>query len=289
MEPTPDLEWLRTFAVFAEHRNFSRAAEALHLSQPAVHGQVRKLAEQLGVALYRRVGRRLELTEAGEATRAFAGEMLARSARFVADLRGLSHGPVVLAAGEGSLLYLLGDPLRAFLARPGARLRLRVGDAAATVDAVRTHAAHVGVAPVAEPPPDLEARPLARIGLAVVMPEGDPLAARDRLTPADLAHAALVVPPPGRPHREALARALDAADVPWRVAVEVPGWPLMLRCVALGLGRAVVNGYCTPPPGTVARPLDGLPPRTWSALRRRDEQPSPPEAALWQALLDAFG
>ncbi len=287
MPPTPDLEWLHTFAVFAEHLNFTRAAEALHLSQPAVHGQVRKLGEQLGVTLYRKVGRRLELTEAGQATRAFAAETLARAERFVHGLRGLAHGPVVLAAGEGSLLYLLGPPVRRFVEAPGARLRLRVGDAGATVDAVRTHRAHVGVAPIAEPPGDLETRILTTVGLHVVMPADDPLADRARLTPADLAHGALIVPPPGRPHRARVAAALDAAGVPWHAAVEVSGWPLMLRCVTLGLGRAIVNDCCPPPPGAVARPLDGQPRRPWYAVRRRDP-PTPPERRLWDALSGAF-
>jgi len=285
--PPVNLEWLRTFAVFAEQLNFTRAAEILHLSQPAVHGQVRKLSDQLGATLYRRVGRRLELTAEGRSTRAFAGEALTRSARFLDDLRGLAHGPVVLAAGEGSLLYLLGAPIRRFVERPGARLRLEVGDAAATVDAVLTHRAHVGVAPVNEPPPELEVRPLTTVGLHVVVPAGDALARRSRVTVGDLAHSALIVPPPGRAHRARLAAALDRAGVPWTVAVEVSGWPLMLRAVELGLGRAVVNDCCPPPPGAVAVPLDGSPRRTWYAVRRHATQ-TPPEARLWADLLGAF-
>lgn len=288
MDSTPDLEWLRSFAVFAEHLNFTRAAEELHLSQPAVHGQVRKLSEQLGVTLYRKVGRRLELTAEGEATRAFAGEMLGRSARFVDGLRGLAHGPVVLAAGEGSLLYLLGPPIRRFVSRPGARLRLDVGDAEATRDAVTTHRAHVGVAPFSEPPPGLEIAPLTTVGQHVILPAGDPLGGRTGLTLGDLAHSALIVPPPGRPHRRRLAAALDAAAVPWSVAVEVSGWPLMLRAVELGLGRAVVNDCCPPPPGATALPLAELPRQTWYAIRRPGRQ-TPPERQLWGDLMQFEG
>ncbi|MEZ4437149.1 MAG: LysR family transcriptional regulator [bacterium] len=282
-----DAEWLRTFAVFAELLNFTRAAERLALSQPAVHGQVRKLAEHLGVALYRRDGRSLRLTDAGEATRTFALEQLARSARFVDDLRGFAHGPIVLAAGEGSLLYLLGDALTAFTARRGVRLRLLVRDAAGTLDAVRTHAAHVGVAPLARVPGDVEAVPFASVGQHLVMPADDPLAGRASLALADLAHARLIVPPAGGPHRSALEDALAAARVPWSVAVEVRGWPLTLRCVSLGLGRAIVNACCPPPPGCVARPLDMLPTRTWYAIRRYDAAPGLPERSLWQELLGA--
>ncbi|MFD0541615.1 LysR family transcriptional regulator [Actinomadura luteofluorescens] len=55
---------LASFAVFADHLNFTRAAEALHISQPALHVKVQKLADTLGRPLYTRQGRRLALTPA---------------------------------------------------------------------------------------------------------------------------------------------------------------------------------------------------------------------------------
>ena len=64
--PTLDGESLRAFAVFAEVLNFTHAAERLHVSQPALHARIRRLADTLGVELYRREGRRLLLTHAGE-------------------------------------------------------------------------------------------------------------------------------------------------------------------------------------------------------------------------------
>ncbi|HBQ14955.1 MAG TPA: transcriptional regulator, partial [Myxococcales bacterium] len=79
---TPNLEWLRAFVVFAEHLNFTRAAEALHLSQPALHVQVKKLGEQLEVTLYERRGRALVLTDEGREVLAFGRELLARCERF---------------------------------------------------------------------------------------------------------------------------------------------------------------------------------------------------------------
>ena len=52
---------------------------------------------------------------------------------------------------------------------------------------------------------------------------------------------------------------LQSAQIPWRVAIEATGWDLMMQFVRLGLGVAVVNAYCRPPKGTVARPIHGLP------------------------------
>src|ERR1051326_5711131 len=110
-----DLDSLWSFAVFAEHRNFTRASELLHISQPALHVKIRKLADALRVPLYRKIGRRLELTEQGKKVAAFGREMRDRSDGFVQALvSGEADQPVVLAAGEGAFLYLLGPALRRF-------------------------------------------------------------------------------------------------------------------------------------------------------------------------------
>jgi len=63
---------LASFVAFAEHLNFTRAAADLHISQPALHVKIRKLAQALGRPLYHRSGRRLVLTADGEAVARFA-------------------------------------------------------------------------------------------------------------------------------------------------------------------------------------------------------------------------
>lgn len=280
----PDLGWLRAFAAFGEELNFTRAAARLHLSQPAVHVQVRKLSEHLGKTLYVKRGRRLELTEDGRRTLAFARELLERCARFGAELRGdAEETPAALSAGEGACLYLLGPGLRAFLAG-GDRLRLFLGDAERTLDAVRTGEAHVGVAPIASAPPDLDVAPLAVVGQHLVLPPDHPLATRPALDLADLEGARLIVPPAGRPQRVALDDALAAAGVHCHIAVEARGWPLALHLAALGVGLALVNDFCPPPPGLTARPVRGLAPRTYAALRLRAATPPPAARRLWAAL-----
>ncbi|RSN48639.1 LysR family transcriptional regulator [Actinomadura sp. WAC 06369] len=267
---------LASFAVFADHLNFTRAAEELHISQPALHVKVRKLAETLGRPLYTRHGRRLALTPAGEAAARFARDLDARVASFLADLHGTARAPT-LAAGEGAYLYLLGG-----VVRPG--VRLINGDRPRTLAAVRTGRADVGVAVLDVLPADLTATVLATYPQVLVMPADHPLAASPALSLADLAGAALIVPPPTGPHRVALERALRAADVPWSVAVEAEGWPLMLHFVALGVGLAVVNGCVAPSPGLVAREIIDLPAVAYHALH----QPSRADDPLVTDLLSAI-
>lgn len=253
---------LASFAVFADHLNFTRAAAELHISQPALHVKVQKLAEHLGRPLYRREGRRLALTPAGEAVARFARELDGRVAAFLAEIHGTAPSRVpVLAAGEGAYLYLLGDAVAA-VPRP----RLINGDRARTLAAVRTGRADLGVAVLDVLPADLHAVPLAAFPQVLVLPGDHPLAARPALTLGDLAGCDLVVPPPQGPHRVMLERALRAARVPWSVAVEAAGWPLQLHFVALGVGLAVVNGCVRPPPGLVQREITDLPDVAYHAL-----------------------
>lgn len=264
----PNLEWLRAFVAFAEHGSFTHAARALHLSQPALHVQVKKLAEQLRVTLYRRRGRVLELTDEGRRVLAFGRELLDRSARFVDALHEVERArPVVLAAGEGAFLYLLGDAVRD-ARRSGITLRALVRDAEGTVEAVRTGEAHVGVAALDEPPAELDARRLARAGAVLVVPEGHRLAGRTWIRVEDLAGEPLIVPPRGRPQREALERAARQAGSSLTVAVEALGWPLTVRLVELRVGVAIVNTVVRLDRGLHGVAVRGLPEQTYWALRR---------------------
>ena len=282
------LEWLEAFVAFAEHESFTKAAREKHLSQPALHVQVKKLSEALGVTLYRREGQRLVLTADGRRVAAFGREVRERTRELGDELASGARGdPVVLSAGEGAYLYLLGEGIRAFVAHGGAPLKLLTRDREGTLSAVRGGEAQVGVASLELLPGDLDARPLTDVGQSLVLPAAHPLAGKRRVRLADLAGARLVVPGPDRPHRVALTRALFEAGVPWEVAVEANGWPLMLRFVELGVGLAVVNACCRIPPGLVARPVAELPRQRYHVLRRRGAPAEGASARLAEMLIAA--
>ncbi|WP_437969867.1 LysR family transcriptional regulator [Sorangium sp. So ce260] len=281
-----NLDWLAAFVVFTEHLNFTRAARALHVSQPALHAQIGKLGEALGVTLYQRRGQRLELTADGKRVAAFGREVGERTRSFLDVLRnGESREPVVLCAGEGSYLYLLGEGIRAFTARAAAPLRLLTRDREATLDAVITGEAHLGVAPLEGAPDGLAAERLTEVEQVLVVPEAHPLARKRRIHLRDLEGARLVVPGPSRPHRALLAQALLSAGVRWEPAVEANGWELMVHFVRLGVGVAVVNACCRLPRGLVARPLPELPRKVFYVIHRRGVELQGAPAELRDALL----
>lgn len=255
----PDATLLQTFRVFAEQLNFTRAGARLGLSQPAVHAQVRRLSEALGVVLYERRGRALALTAHGRATLAFARSVEASAAEFLAELSGEARpAPVRMAAGEGVLLYVLGPAIAAHVRAGAPPPRLLPASAALIREALVTGAADIGILPRAALRPGIDAVGMLRVGQALVCPADHPLAARAQVSLTDLSGVALIAPPAGRPQRIALEAAFADAGARLVVGIEVTGWPLTLHCAALGLGLAVVNDYCTPPAGMVSRPIAGL-------------------------------
>jgi LysR family transcriptional regulator, low CO2-responsive transcriptional regulator len=278
-------EWLESFIAFGERLNFTHAAAALHLSQPALHVQIAKLSETLGVALYERRGRQIALTDAGVALLGFARDAQQRSAELVTALRtGVDASSVTLAAGTGAFLYLLGPGIRDFMASSPARLRLLHRDRTGTVEAVRRGEAHLGVAAFDAVPDDLDAEPLTRVPQVLVVPKRHRLARKRQVKLVDLNGERLIVPPVGSPQRATLSQALDSAEVQWRVAVEATGWELVLRFAELGVGLAIVNGCCRIPPGLVSRSLPELPRVSYYLVERRASQLSEAAAQLRRAL-----
>jgi len=280
--PLPS-EALATFVVFAERLNFTHAARALHLSQPAVFQHIQRLSEALGVELYRRQGHRLELTREGMRVAAFARGQAEETARLRDELEGReARVPSVLCAGEGAYLYLLGEAVSRLLAA-GEALRLMTRNGEGTLEALLVGEAHVGVAVVERVPDELEAAVLQVTPQVLAVPRSHPLARRKRCRLKDLDGERLVVPPRGRPLRAALELATRAAGVPWQPAVEASSWPLQLHFVKLGVGLAVVNGCCRLPPGLVGVPVPELPASRYLKLRRRGPQDAA-RGRLWEAL-----
>ncbi|TCN35340.1 DNA-binding transcriptional LysR family regulator [Kribbella orskensis] len=264
-------EDLEAFAIFAKHRNFTHAADELHVSQPALHARIRKLEQTLGRQLYERQGRTLLLTETGEHLAAFANDTRSRAAAFLEGLDALPPRPLVLAAGSGAYLYVIGDVLRRYLDRK-LGLRLMTTDSDATVAAVRDGTADVGVTALTIPPDDLDCELLTQYSQVLAVRPDHRLADRRTVRLKDLQGEALVVPPQTRPHRRQLERSLLDAGVDWSVAVEAEGWVLQVHFVRMGIAPAVVNGFVRTPATVRTIPIKDLPPIRYYLVTRRNRR-----------------
>lgn len=123
------LRHIRYFLAVAEQGNFTRAAEVLHVSQPTLSQQIKQLEETLQVALFDRSGRRVELTDAGQAWMRYARlalQDLAAGKRAIQDVATLERGNLRLAMTPTFTAYLIGPLVDGFFRRyPGITLNIR--------------------------------------------------------------------------------------------------------------------------------------------------------------------
>lgn len=259
------------FAVFADHLNFTHAAEQLHISQPALFVKIQYLAKSTGTQLYIKTGRQLKLTHNGELLARFGRELIERRQSVVCELAGQSDNqPVILAAGEGAFLYLLGQAISSYKSQTTQPLRLLTLDRKNVVEAIQSGKAHFGVAAFDTIPPGCQSKLLYKADQMLVMPKNHkPAFLKKTLSVTDLRGLSLVVPTSDRPHRQLIATHLQSAGVQWQVAVEANGWELMLHFVKLGLGCAIVNSICDMPPGLTAKRIANLPQIHYSVIWRR--------------------
>lgn len=280
-------ELLASFVVFSDHCNFTHAARALNVSQPALHAQVRKLSDGLGVPLYFRDGRELRLTDDGRRLAAFGRDLARNTEEFMAAI-GAGEAPrsVTLASGEGAYLYLLGRALSEFRTN-GWRLQLLTLNAVEAIDAVRSGHAAAAVTALDDLPDDLDAMHLAAIGQMVVVPESHRLADHANVTAGDLDGESIIVSPEGSPHRRALSQALRLAGAQWQPAMEAPGWELMLHFATLDFGIAVVNDFCRVPIGMRGVRITDIAPVDYYFVERRGDA-LPGTRALREAIVSSI-
>lgn len=272
---------LEAFVVFSETMNFTRAAEQLHISQPALHVKIAKLSEELGLRLYVNDGRALRLTQHGVELARYGREARQQTADFLSQLLGRQEDlPVVLAAGAGSYLYLLGEAIAQFRKRGRAPLKLLTADRRQTLELLNTGTAHLGVTALEKPPAGMRSSLLLSVPSMLVVPVKSPLARKRSLSISDLDRSELIVPAAGRPQRLIIDRVLAEHGIDWTPAIEASGWEVTLHFVTLGLGNAIVNGCCKIPRGLKAIPLKEFPHTDYFLVTKRTLDLAPQQQLL---------
>jgi DNA-binding transcriptional LysR family regulator len=191
---------LRIFESVARLASFSRAAEELHVSQPYVSNQVHELEAKLRVALFRRVGRRVYLTESGVLLNRHANEILQRIAateRETAELREVIVGRLDVASVVIAAEHILPAALGEFrIQNPEVALNLQVYNSRQVEQAVADGRFELGVSLSHSIPADLMAEQFGVDELVVVVGKGHRFAAEAAIEPAELAHETFLVREP---------------------------------------------------------------------------------------------
>ena len=234
MAPTNlHIDVLRTLATAQTLGGFNRAAERIGRSQSAVSQQIHRLEEQLNVPLFRKHGRGLALTEAGELVLAYARRILELNDEVVAAVRG--------RAVEGSVRFgLPGDFAETWLpmalgrfkrAHPAVRIETVVDRNAVLLERLDRGELDLALTLDTGARPDAEV--LATLPMAWIGPaSGERAWADDEPVPLALFSAPCAC-------RQAAIDALDAAAIPWRITFTSPSLPGLWAAVAAGLGITV--------------------------------------------------
>lgn len=241
-----ELRQLRYLVALADERHFTRAAARCHVAQPALSQQLRKLEEELGVALFDRTTRRVAPTAAGAALVARARRILAELDAADGELQqltGLLAGRVTIGItqtpGPVDLLPLLE---RFHALHPAVELVVREDLSTRLAQELRADALDAALLSEigAEERERLVLEPLAQERLVAVLPPAHRLARRRSLRIADLRDEPLVAFHHGATIREAVARAALEAGFAPRIAFELQELTRTRAIVAAGLGVAVL-------------------------------------------------
>ena len=282
----------RTLEAIVRTGSFSRAAEALHLSQPAVSHHIRHLERAVGVPLLERIGQRTSPTEAGallvdHAARAFRELEAARDA--IRQRQGLIAGRLTIGTGATASIYLLPPVLRSLRRRhPALDMVVVTGNTPDIVAAVTRDELDVGI--VTRP---VTARAL-RVStfyvdrLVAIAPPGRAGRRRAPMTPAELAAEPMILYERGGNIRRIVDAWFRRAGAVPRVAMELGNAEATKKLVGAGLGWSILSEIAVRPEArrktlNVIRLAPALD-RELAVVRRRDKPPRPALQALLTAL-----
>lgn len=287
------LEQLRIFLAVAETLNMTRAAEQLHLTQPAVSSAIAVLEERYATRLFDRVGRRLELTEAGRLFLPEARGVLGRALdarRMLEDLAGLGRGEVRIAASQTVATYWLPQRMAGFAASaPRIQLHLFVGNSAQAAAQVLQGEADIGFIEGEIDEPMLSRRIIGRDHIGLYAVPSHPLVGK-ALSPEDLMAAGWVMREPGSGTRDHLAAGLAASGIAVEhlpVALELPSNGAVLEALNGGqliAGVSELAAAARVKAGLIARLDWPSPARDFAILMHRARSQSRAVSAFVQSL-----
>ncbi len=241
------LRQLRIFITVIEHRSFTRAAEVLSLTQPAVTHQMQALARAVGQPLLDPGSRAPVLTAVGQALHERAGRILAMvgdAQEAIEDVAGLRAGRVRVAGDTTVGIYVLPDAVAAFHRdHPGVALSLDVVNRAQVRERLLEGIVDIGVVGTLWEDDVLAAEPFLENSLMCFCAPGHPLAEREALQPGDLLDGPLLLRERGSGTRDSAERILRDAGAEPIAAMEMASNGALKRAVAGGLGVTVLSTY----------------------------------------------
>ncbi|MBA1138775.1 LysR substrate-binding domain-containing protein [Mesorhizobium neociceri] len=233
---------LRAFHQVAISGGFSRAAEALFLTQPAISDQVRKLEEEYDVLLFNRNKKQVTLTQSGQKLLDITHRMFdteQQALELLTESRALRSGTLrIVADAAHHLLHILGS----FRARyPGVQVSVRAGNTETVISSLYSYDADIGVLGEVPTGRDFEVLKLNSTPIIAFASIDHPLAGKKSLTLKQLAQESLVMRERGSKTRQKLEDLAGASKIELRPVIEAEGREAVREIVASGAGIGFVS------------------------------------------------
>lgn len=274
-----ELRHIRYFLAVAETLNFTRAADKVHVTQSTLSHQIKQLEEELGLALFERVGRRVVLTESGQTFFEYAVPVLRQLDEAVAAVKDVPdelRGELRLAATHSFNVQLIPQCLSLFLQRfPLVRVVVEELSGDAICDGLVNGTLDLGISYRPSVPRGLRFEPLYNEELKLIVPPDHPLATHKRVRMVELNGVRMTLLTARFSTRQMLDECFAAAGARPHIVAELNAISPMVQLVRrTGLCSVVSDNALKDEPGVVAIPLESpTPVRTpgllWSQAQHR--------------------
>mgnify|MGYP002622791493 CR=1 FL=1 len=243
------LQQLRGFCYAAKNGSISKAAERLYLSQPSVSLQIQALERELRTTLFERRGPKITLTPDGqtlyEMSASLVDAMDSLPEQFASRLEGVEKGQLDIAAGESTILYILPEFVKQFVARyPGIELKLHNVTGRDGLEMLRADEVDFAVGSMIDVPPDIDYSPTFSYDPVLITPLDHPLAKKKRVTIKDVAQHGLILPPRHLTTWRIVDLVFEQNGLTYNVNLEAGGWEVIKKYVELGMGISIVTSIC---------------------------------------------
>jgi len=238
------LRQIEVFNAVARHQNFTRAAEALHLSQPAVSMQVRQLEDSIGLPLFEQVGKQIHLTDAGEQMYSYGRNitgLLDEAEGVFEAIKGVERGNLTISVATTASHFATRLLAEFSKLHSGITISLDVTNRQALRRQLDNNEPDLVI--MGQPPRgvDVEATAFMENPLVMIAPPGHALTARQQIPLSHFADESFVVRELGSGTRGATQRFFDEHGVPFITGIEMTSNEAIKQAVEAGLGLGIVS------------------------------------------------
>jgi len=234
-----DLDQLHTFLEIVRLKSFSKAAQTCFRTQPAISAQVRQLEQEIGTALFERLGTRISLTPAGRIFADYAEQILdlrRRSQDAINELERTPRGELLIAANESTCIYVLPGVFAQFKVEfPNVQLQVDRSYGSRVVEAVLENQADFGFAQLPIDDKKLQVLKIHTDEVKMIVPPDHPLVAKKSVVCRDLMGVPLLLPKSGTT-RNRLNAWLESVEDMIQVSMELDSTEMIKRFVMANLG-----------------------------------------------------